>query len=115
MTGICVRGRGSRAVKGTIDVIKSVACQDGICAIISDIGVCAEGLSMATSFLPGPNVTLVITVLISVSCKFFVFCCKRAKKSASGLLISYTFKSIFLRSFFKSWYFGGALISDSSM
>lgn len=67
------------AAKGTVDFMEAVACQDGICATVSAIGVCADGLSIATSFIPGPNVTTVITLPVSVGCKVFVWCCKRSK------------------------------------
>jgi len=70
--------------KGTVDTLEAIACQDGICAIVSGIGVCADTLSVAASFIPGPNVTTVITVPISVGCKVFVHCCKKAKKMPWG-------------------------------
>lgn len=60
------------AAKGIVDMLEAVACQDEICAVLSGIGVCADGLSMATSIVPGPNVTTVITVPVSVGCKVFV-------------------------------------------
>jgi hypothetical protein len=68
------------AAKETVDMLEAVACQDGLCAVISGVGVCADGLSMATSFIPGPNVTTVVTV----GCKVFVYCCKKAKKMPWG-------------------------------
>ena len=66
------------AAKGTVDMLEAVACQDG---------VCANGLSVATSFILKPNVTTVVTIPVSVGCKVFVFCYKKAKKNAMGLLI----------------------------
>ena len=68
----------AKAVKGTVDMLEAVACQDGICAVVNGIGSCAYGLSMTTSFIPGPNVTTVVTVPISVGCKVFVYCCKKS-------------------------------------
>lgn len=65
-------------------MLEAVACQDGICAVVSGIGVCADGLSMAASFIPGPNVTTVVTLPVSVGCKVFVYCCKKAKKMPWG-------------------------------
>jgi hypothetical protein len=59
-------------------MLEAVACQDG---------VCANGLSVATSFILKPNVTTVVTIPVSVGCKVFVFCYKKAKKNAMGLLI----------------------------
>jgi len=64
-------GVSTGAAKGTIDMMEAIACQDG---------VCADGLSIATSFIPGPNVTTLVTLPVSVFCKVFVHCCKRAKK-----------------------------------
>lgn len=82
VTGVSTGTAG--AAKGTVDMLEAVACQDGVCAIVSAVGVCADGLSIATSFIPGPNVTTVVTVPISVGCKTFVFCCKRAKQMPWG-------------------------------
>jgi len=82
VTGVSVGSAG--AAKGTVDMLEAIACQDGICAVVSGIGVCADGLSMAASFIPGPNVTTVITVPVSVGCKVFVYCCKKAKKMPWG-------------------------------
>jgi hypothetical protein len=82
VTGISIGATG--AAKGTVDMLEAVACQDGVCAIVSVIGVCADGLSMAASFIPGPNVTTIITVPVSVGCKVFVYCCKKAKRMPWG-------------------------------
>ena len=83
VTGVSTGAAG--AAKGTVDMLEAVACQDGLCAVVSGIGVCADGLSMAASFIiPGPNVTTVITVPVSVGCKVFVYCCKKAKKMPWG-------------------------------
>ena len=76
VTGVSIRAAG--AAKRTVDMLEAVACQDGLCAVVRGIGVCADVLSMTTSFIPGPNVTSVITVPISVGCKVFVYCCKKA-------------------------------------
>ena len=82
VTGVSTGAAG--AAKGTVDMLEAVACQNGVCAVVSGIGVCADGLSMATSFIPGPNVTTVVTVPISVGCKVFVYCCKKSKKMPWG-------------------------------
>lgn len=71
-------GAGNLA-KGSVDFAEAVACQDGMCATISAIGVVADGLQICTSFIPGPNVTAVVTLPVSVGCKIFVYCCKRSK------------------------------------
>jgi hypothetical protein len=71
---------GSAGVaKGSADLVEALACQDGICAVISGIGLAADGLQICTSFVPGPNVTVIITMPVSVGCKVFVWCCKKSK------------------------------------
>lgn len=82
VTGVSTGVAG--VAKGTVDMLEAVACQDGVCAVVSGIGVCADGLSIAISFIPGPNVTTVVTVPVSVGCKVFVYCCKKAKKMPWG-------------------------------
>jgi hypothetical protein len=67
------------AAKGMVNMLEASACQDDVCAVVSSIGVCANGLSMAASFIPSPNVTTVITVLVLVGCKVFLYCCKKVK------------------------------------
>jgi len=67
------------AAKGTVDLVEAIVCQDGICAFVSAVGVAADGLQICTSFIPGPNVTAIVTMPISVGCKVFVWCCKRSK------------------------------------
>lgn len=79
-------GVSTGAAKGTVDMLEAVACQDGICAVISSIGVCADGLSMAASFIPGSNVTTVVTVPVSVGCKVFFYCCKKVKRMCLGVV-----------------------------
>ena len=65
--------------KGGVDLAEAIVCQDGICAVVSTIGVAADGLQICTSFIPGPNVTAIVTMPISVGCKVFVWCCKKSK------------------------------------
>ena len=67
------------AAKGSTDLIEAIACQDGICAFISAVGVAADGLQICASFIPGPNVTTIVTMPISIGCKVFVWCCKKSK------------------------------------
>lgn len=67
------------AAKGSVDFLEAVACQDGVCAFISAVGVTADSLQICTSFIPGPNITSVVTMPISVGCKVFVWCCKKSK------------------------------------
>jgi hypothetical protein len=72
------------AAKGAVDVAEALACQDGVCAFVSAVGVTADCLQICTSFIPGPNVTAIITMPISVGCKVFVWCCKRSKLPWGG-------------------------------
>ena len=67
------------AAKGTADAIEALACQDGICFVVSCVGTAADSLQICASFVPGPNVTTLVTTPISVGCKVFVWCCKRSK------------------------------------
>ena len=67
------------AAKGSVDFAEAVACQDGVCTVVSAVGVIADGLQICTSFIPGPNVTAIMTMPISVGCKVFVWCCKKSK------------------------------------
>lgn len=69
---------GMGAAKGTVDMIEDLACQDYVCFTVDTIGVCADVITCCTSFLPGLNVTSVVTIPISMSCKTFRWCCKRA-------------------------------------
>ena len=72
------------AAKGSVDFADAVACQDGVCAVVSAVGVAADGLQICASFIPGPNVTAVVTMPISVGCKVFVWCCKKSKLPWGG-------------------------------
>lgn len=65
--------------KGASDTIEALKCQDGVCAVISGIGCAADTLQIVGSFVPGPNITAVITTPVSVGCKVFVWCCKRGQ------------------------------------
>lgn len=66
--------------RGSVDMLKAIVCQYGVCAAVSILEACADTLSIATSFILGPNVTTVVTVPVSVGCKVFVYCCKKAKR-----------------------------------
>ena len=77
VTGVTTGAAGM--AKGGVDLAEAVACQDGLCAFISAVGVAADGLQICTSFVPGPNITSIVTMPISVGCKVFVWCCKRSK------------------------------------
>jgi hypothetical protein len=65
--------------KGTADALEALACQDGVCFIVSCVGISADGLQCIASFVPGPNVTVLLTTPISWGCKVFVYCCKHSK------------------------------------
>lgn len=62
--------------KGAADAAEAIACQDGVCFIVSCVGVTADGLQMLASWAPGPNITTLITMPISAGCKTFVWACK---------------------------------------
>lgn len=66
------------AAKGSLDLAEAIACKDGICAVVSAVGVAADGLQICTSFIPGPNITSIVTMPISIGCKVFVWCCKKS-------------------------------------
>ena len=72
------------AAKGTIDALEALACQDGICFVVSCVGTIADTLQVTASFVPGPNVTALVTTPISVGCKVFVYCCKKSKLPWGG-------------------------------
>jgi hypothetical protein len=67
------------AAKGTVDALEALACQDGVCFMVSCVGVAADGMQIVASFVPGPNITVLVTTPISVFCKTFVWACKRSK------------------------------------
>jgi hypothetical protein len=65
--------------KGSSDLIEAIACQDKVCPVVSTVGCTADSLQILASFVPGPNVTTLITTPVSVGCKVFVWCCQRSK------------------------------------
>ena len=67
------------AAKGSVDAMEALACRDGVCFVVSCVGVTADVLQVATSFVPGPNITSIVTIPVSMGCKTFVWCCKRSK------------------------------------
>ena len=69
---------GAALVKGSFDIAEDLVCQDYVCLTIDCIGVCADVLTILTSFIPGPNVTSVVTIPVSTSCKFFRWCCQKS-------------------------------------
>ena len=54
-------------------MLKAVVCQDCVCSFVSGMGVCADFLSIAASFIPGSSVTTVVMVPVSVGYKVFVY------------------------------------------
>ena len=74
----------AQAGKGSIDLAEAIVCQDGICAVVSGIGLAADCLQICASFVPGPNVTVAITIPVSCFCKTFVWACKRSKLPFGG-------------------------------
>jgi hypothetical protein len=77
VVGVTVGSCG--AAKGVADAAEALACQDGVCFVVSCVGASADVLHMLASFVPGPNFTAVVTVPLSMGCKTFVYCCKRGK------------------------------------
>lgn len=68
---------GIAAGKGIADAREALICADGLCFVVSCIGVAADSLQVIASYVAGPNVTVVVTMPISYGCKTFVYCCKR--------------------------------------
>ena len=56
----------AKAVKGSIDFVKAVACQDRICAMFSAIDIAADELQICTPLIPGPNLTFVVSLPIYI-------------------------------------------------
>lgn len=54
-------------------MIEAVACQDGMCDVVSSNGVCVDGRLTAIYFIPGPNMTTVITVFVLVGYKVLIY------------------------------------------
>jgi len=77
LTGASTGAAG--AARGVVDLAEALVCQDGICALVSGAVVAADCLQIFASFIPGPNVTSIVTMPISVGCKVFVWCCKKSK------------------------------------
>jgi len=67
---------GIAAGKGLADAREAFICADGLCFVVSCVGVTADTLQVIASHVAGPNVTVIVTMPISVCCKTFVFCCK---------------------------------------
>jgi hypothetical protein len=56
------------AAKGTVDLLEALSCGDVVCATVSSIGLSADILQCVASFVPGPNVAVVVTLPVSVFC-----------------------------------------------
>jgi len=69
-TGSCGLG------KGAADAAEALACQDGVCFVVSCIGCTADGLQILACWVPGPNITTLVTMPLSWGCKTFVWACK---------------------------------------
>ena len=55
--------------------------------MVNGIGVCADEFSIAASFVPGPNITTIVTVPILVGCKVVYPLLQEGKKNALGVLL----------------------------
>jgi len=62
--------------KGASDAAIAYACDDGVCFAVSLIGCGFDALQFVASFVPGPNVTVIVTLPCSTACKIFVWSCK---------------------------------------
>lgn len=76
LTGL---GGGALLGKGAVDALEAYACNDGVCFVVSCIGVCADTLQIVGTWAVGPNVTWAITTPTSAACKTFVHYCKQVK------------------------------------
>lgn len=74
LTGASTGSAG--AAIGVVDAAEAIACQDGVCFVISCIGVGVDGLQILASFVPGANLTALVTTPVSIFCKTFVRACK---------------------------------------
>lgn len=74
MFGTC--SAGPLFGKGAADAVEAYACKDGVCFVVSCVGCAFDALGFIANFVPGPNITQVITLPVSGACKVFVFCCK---------------------------------------
>ena len=63
---------GKRASNAAI----AFACDDGVCFVVSCVGCCFDILQFLASFVPGPNIRVVVTLPGSIACKTFVWACK---------------------------------------
>nr|QYB19234.1 hypothetical protein [Climaconeis cf. scalaris]QYB19343.1 hypothetical protein [Climaconeis cf. scalaris] len=57
--------------KESINIAEAIACQNKICAFVSEVKVSSDGLQICTSFIAILNVTAVVIMPISVNCKVF--------------------------------------------
>lgn len=62
--------------RGSVDAAEAYACNDGVCFYVSCVGMMFDALGMVANFVPGPNITQVITLPGSTFCKVFVLNCK---------------------------------------
>ena len=65
--------------KGSVDIVEAIVCRDGIGAAVYAVGIAAASIQICASFIPGPNVTSLVTTPVSVGCKVFVWVCKNSK------------------------------------
>ena len=60
------------AVLGKKAFPEAMACQDGVCAAVLGIGCLIDCLQMIASLIPGSNITITLTTLVSVICKVLI-------------------------------------------
>lgn len=71
-----VSSGGALAGRGAADAAEAWFCQDKVCFTVSCVGMGADALQIAASFVAGPNVTMIATMPVSIGCKSFVAACK---------------------------------------
>jgi hypothetical protein len=67
---------GSLFGKGAADAAVVYTCDDGVCFVVSCVGCGFDTLQFLASFVPGPNLTVIVSLPGSVACKTFVWACK---------------------------------------
>ena len=62
--------------KRAVDLTEAILCQDGVCATLSLVGMCADSVQVMASTLKQPNATILFTLPVSTFCKVYVNLCK---------------------------------------
>lgn len=62
-------------VLGGKQLLKSIACGDKPCTIVSCAGLCFDGVNLVTSYIPNCKAIQGVASSMSISCKLFVYLC----------------------------------------